>query len=249
VGEEEVEDALDVLLPMIPQGVHERPAGEGRVELFWFGEPAGPVDGVATSDWNQRESSGRRDAEPVVVGGRIVVRASEAPPGPAGLPEVVIDAEQGQFGTGGHPTTMDSLELLLEVEPEGSFADLGCGAGVLAIVAARLGFAPVAAVDFMPGSVRVTAANAQQNGVAVSVAHADLLTDPAPPARTYAANMPLAVHEVVARDLAPEVATVIVSGIVAEEVGPALAAYAQAGLHPVRRRDGAGWASLRLERM
>jgi ribosomal protein L11 methyltransferase len=249
VGEEEVEDALDVLLPVIPQGVHERAAGEGKVELFWFGEPSGPVDGLAASGWDRRESRGRREAEPVVVGGRVVVRASDAPPGPAGLLEVVIDADQGQFGTGGHPTTTDSLELLLDVEPQGSFADLGCGAGVLAIVAARLGFAPVAAVDFMPGSVRITAANAQRNGVELSVAHADLLVDPAPRARTYAANLPLAVHEVLARDLAPEVATVIVSGIVAEEVGPTLAAYAQAGLHPVHRRDGAGWASLRLERM
>lgn len=51
------------------------------------------------------------------------------------------------FGTGAHPTTRMCLDLLAALEPGGSLADLGCGAGALAIAAARRGFAPVEAVD------------------------------------------------------------------------------------------------------
>ena len=55
------------------------------------------------------------------------------------------------FGTGAHATTRLCLELLLELEaPEGSFVDLGCGSGVLAITAAKLGFGPVLALDIRP---------------------------------------------------------------------------------------------------
>ena len=50
------------------------------------------------------------------------------------------------FGTGSHPTTRLCIELLLSLE-RGPLLDLGCGSGVLAITAAKLGFAPVTAVD------------------------------------------------------------------------------------------------------
>ena len=61
---------------------------------------------------------------------------------------VVLWSDPGQaFGTGTHATTALCLELMLELDPVGSFADLGCGSGVLAIAAAKLGFAPVHAVD------------------------------------------------------------------------------------------------------
>ena len=72
-------------------------------------------------------------------------RGSSRPMRP-GVIELVIDPGQA-FGTGAHPTTRLCLELLLELEPRGSFADLGCGSGVLAIAAAKLGFGPVTALD------------------------------------------------------------------------------------------------------
>ncbi|MGH3995723.1 MAG: 50S ribosomal protein L11 methyltransferase, partial [Pseudonocardiaceae bacterium] len=101
--------------------------------------------------------------EPALVGGRVFVRPPWTEPRPGTL-DLAIDPGQA-FGTGAHPTTRLSLELLLDLEPDGSFADLGCGSGVLAIAAARLGFAPVAAVDTELVALEATRANAAANGV------------------------------------------------------------------------------------
>ena len=80
---------------------------------------------------------------PVIVGPLWVGPPWEEPQ-PGSTP-VVIDPGRA-FGTGAHETTRLCLELLLEVA-RGSFLDVGCGSGVLAIAAAKLGFAPVVALD------------------------------------------------------------------------------------------------------
>ena len=74
-----------------------------------------------------------------------------AEPLPGAL-DVVIEPGQA-FGTGAHATTRLTLELLTAIEPEGALADWGCGSGVLAIAAAKLGWAPVLACDVEPESV------------------------------------------------------------------------------------------------
>ena len=69
----------------------------------------------------------------------------------------MIDPGQA-FGTGAHPTTRMSVELLLGLADEGlakgPIVDLGSGSAVLAIVAAKLGFAPVRGVDLEPAALR-----------------------------------------------------------------------------------------------
>ena len=102
------------------------------------------VDVTTTSvpdDWADRWADFHR---PIEVGGRIGVRPSwwDAKDG---LIDVVVDPGRA-FGTGGHPTTRLSLALLLVLEESGEasgpLADWGTGSGVLAIAAAKLGWAP-----------------------------------------------------------------------------------------------------------
>lgn len=256
VRAEAVEEVLDGLLPLLPQGVHPAEVGEGLVELAAYGrdlprDRMAALPGVVGLDEQEAPQDPRerrrRFGRTWEVGGRLVVRPTGAPPGRAGLPEIVIDSPAGAFGTGAHPTTRMCLELLLDVEPGGGFADLGCGAGVLAIAAARLGYAPVLAVDHEPRSVEATARNAERNGVALEALRLDLTEVAPPPAPTLAANVPPEVHARIADRLAPAVVHVIASGMAGPDLDGVLAAYACAGLEPVERR-GTGWRAVLLER-
>ena len=72
------------------------------------------------------------------------------------------------FGTGQHPTTAFCLQEVVRSatnQAPRSFLDIGTGSGILAIAAAKLGYAPVHAFDFDPESVRVARGNARKNGV------------------------------------------------------------------------------------
>jgi ribosomal protein L11 methyltransferase len=258
--EDAVEDLLDVLMPLLPQGVYERDLGGGRAEVAFYGhalpslEELDALAGDALLDRDEeevpdsREERRRRAGRAWEVAGRLRVRSPTDPPAGDGALEVVIEPAPGAFGTGAHPTTRMCLELLLELEPGGGLADLGCGSGVVAIAAARMGWEPVFGLDFDERAVEATARNARRNGVQVRAVLADLREVPPPPARTLAANVSLDVHERVAEALAPGTLHVIATGITASQEAATSAAYQQAGLVPRARRDAAGWAALRLER-
>ena len=75
------------------------------------------------------------------------------------------------FGTGSHPTTRLCLEWLERyVTADCSLLDYGCGSGILAIAAARLGANPVTGVDIDPQAVDAAKANAERNGVSAHFA-------------------------------------------------------------------------------
>src|SRR4051794_3358099 len=113
-------------------------------------------------DWAERW---KRFHRPVLVAGRVYVRPPwEREAVRPGVEEIVIDPGQA-FGTGTHPTTAMCIELLLELEPEGSLWALGCGSGVLAIPAAKLGSEPVIALDSDLAALEATDRNARANGV------------------------------------------------------------------------------------
>ena len=255
VRREDAEVALAELLELAPGGVEEVDLGD-RVEYAIYGAPgelpalpdlrAAAGDAlveVATSevadDWTERWKAFH---EPVEVG-PLLVRPPWSP-AREGLTDVVIDPGQA-FGTGGHHTTRLCLELLFALpDPGGSFADLGCGSGVLAIAAAKLGFGPVAALDFDPLAVEATEANARVNGVALEVGRWDLRREPAPAARTVAANLlrPLLVD--LRFSVVPE--TLIASGLLVAEADEAAAALAAHGLVEVERRSAGEWSALLL---
>jgi ribosomal protein L11 methyltransferase len=192
-------------------------------------------------DWAERW---KRFHVPILVGGRLYVRPPwEQPAVRPGVAEIVIDPGQA-FGTGSHPTTRMCLELMLALEPKGSFADLGCGSGVLAIAAAKLGFAPVAAFDSDAAAVEATQTNARDNGVVLDrVERWDLRRDSPPPARTVVANLmrPLLL-QIAPRLERPE--ALILSGLLEPEADEIAAAFAP--LRQTRRLADKGWAALLL---
>jgi ribosomal protein L11 methyltransferase len=256
----DLDDVLDRLLPLVPQGVHELPAGEGRLELGVYGDAPGrealeAAAGEALVEIRESEEDDdpeRRRLEAYArmpaIGGRVVVRPEAAPPAGPGLLDVVIEGPGGAFGAGTHPTTVMCLELLLGLEPGGAFADLGCGTGVLAIVAAELGWAPVLALDHEQTAVDAAWDNARRNGVEVEVMRADLLEIPPPPAPTLAANVMVDLHARIAGRLAPETTRVIASGIVDEHLPRVAEAYAGAGLAVVAQAVTRSWAAALLVR-
>jgi ribosomal protein L11 methyltransferase len=175
--------------------------------------------------------------------GGVWVRPPWATPHPEAL-DLVVDPGQA-FGTGSHPTTRLCLELMLKLEPSGSFADLGCGSGVLAIAAAKLGFEPVLAVDNELAALEATRQNAAANGVILgAIVRHNLRETPAPTARTVAANLmrPLLLRVAELLDEPPD--ALILSGLLEEEADEVVAAFGPLGQH--RRVSSQGWSAVLL---
>ena len=149
------------------------------------------------------------------------------------------------FGTGQHATTHGCLELLVD-RPPGPVLDIGCGSGVLAIAAARLGHAPVRAIDNDPEAVAATAANAAANGVSVDVRLEVAGAEPLPAAALVLANLTLTDLVAVAPFLhAP--GAVIASGVRDHEVAVLADALAPRGLAASRTVARDGWAAVLFE--
>jgi ribosomal protein L11 methyltransferase len=185
-----------------------------------------------------------------VIGDRLTVRPPWEPPSTNSI-DLVIDPGQA-FGTGAHATTRLCLELLLSLpEPRGAFVDLGCGSGVLAIAAARLGYGPVLALDNDPASVQATAENAAVNGAAVEARRFDLRSEDVPAAGTLTANLLGPLLRAWAPRLAAPGASVperlIVSGLLVAEADGIAEAFAAAGLRETDRRFSGEWGALLLE--
>ena len=200
-------------------------------------------------DWAERWREFHR---PLVLGDALTVRPPWEPAARTRL-DVVIDPGQA-FGTGAHATTALCLELLLQARHEDampaepSCVDLGCGSGVLAIVAAQLGFAPVIALDFDPLAVAAAQENARRNGVVIDVRRFDLRDGQVPDAELVVANVlapPLLAWASAQRRLPPRL---ILSGLLATEADRVAGAYARRGMTERTRRVRGDWAALALRR-
>jgi ribosomal protein L11 methyltransferase len=232
------------LLELSSAGFEEVGVGGGTVELAIYADaadaaallaklPGAMVEPVAEG-W---EDAWRDFHRPVVAGGLWIGPPWEAPPDPSRT--VVIDPGRA-FGTGAHPTTHLSVDLLAKTATRGSLLDVGCGSGVVAIAAARLGFGPVRAVDVDPVAIEVTCTNARVNGVAVETVVADALTGALPAVDIAVANVLLRPVELILTRLDAHEA--ITSGYLAGE------RPAHPGWRHVETREDAGWAADRFVR-
>lgn len=225
------------MIDLFPAGFEESDR-DGRLELAAYTDRAdasprlaalGPVSELeVVVGW---EDEWRRFHRPVRIGPLWIGPSWESPD--ADAVAVVIDPGLA-FGTGGHATTRLCLELLLDLEPT-SVVDLGCGSGVLAVAAAKLGFAPVVALDSDETAVAVARANAAANGVEVDVRLGDVLVDPFPPAEVAVANI---ARDPVERAAERFAGTFVVSSGYLEDERPKPQGWATAD-----RRLADGWAA------
>ena len=252
---------LAELLELAPSGVEQVDSEEG-VELAVYGAPGelpelsvgeAEVGGVRVTvsatevpdDWSERW---KRFHVPVLVAERLFIRPpwdGSTVPGDA----IALTIDPGRaFGTGSHATTRLALELLVEVAGSGrrgAFLDLGCGSGVLAIAAARLGFAPVTALDNDRLAVEATAENAARNGVELDrVERFELRSGPPPAAAVTAANLTRSLLLRLAGTMEGRPDVLIASGMLDHEADEV--ADAMAPLRERRRLSRSGWTALLL---
>ena len=148
----------------------------------------------------------------------------------------------------GHQLVERGLELLQELNGSGTLVDWGAGSGVLAIAAARLGYAPVVAVEVDMAAAHVAKRNAGRNGEVVEVVVGDVTAD-APWAPTIVANLTLPLLVAAAGvTVATAPTRLIASGVLASHTDEAVAAWAPLGFVERERRELDGWAALVLER-
>ncbi len=117
---------------------------------------------IPQKNWNEVWES---NFEPIAIGDTVFVRATFHEPQPEFKYEIVIDPKMA-FGTGHHQTTAMVLEHMLENDFDGKkVLDMGCGTGILAIMASKLGAADIVAIDYDPVCYESTIENSQLNNI------------------------------------------------------------------------------------
>lgn len=215
---------------------------------------------VKREDWAE---SWKRHFLPIEIGDALLIKPSWIKQRPKKGQSLVVLDPGLSFGTGQHPTTSFCLSQIVVATPrrrpdcaEGgaateSFLDIGTGSGILAIAAAKLGFAPVHAFDFDPESVRVAKENARKNRVdsKIKLTRGDITKLPVKPARQYdlvcanlISNLLIAECRRIVNRLKPG-GTLVLAGILAVEFGEVQRAFEKMGLQPTAKCVEDEWCS------
>jgi ribosomal protein L11 methyltransferase len=274
VATDDADEAGALLFELGAQGIEQRDAttlarsAEGKVTLVAsFDDEVVAASAIAELPlaWSPRLEQVVGDAwrdewkkhfEPFTICRGVVVRPPWRPYAPA-PGERVVELEPGQaFGTGLHETTRLVAEILAERGPSlrgTRLLDVGCGSGILSLVAIALGADGVRAIDVDRDAVAVTRENAERNGLSTRVVADDtplgILNDRY---ATVLANIEAKTLVELAPDLAPRVAPggqLVLSGILATAVAPAqvqdvLRAFGALELGSIRQMGE--WAAISL---
>ena len=212
---------------------------EGRVEVI----------GVSEEDW---ANSWKAYYKPLHIGKKMVIVPAweryEEKPG-----EIIVRMDPGMaFGTGTHETTRLVIELLEEyTRPGMRVLDVGCGSGILAICARKLGAAECKAYDIDPVAVRVARENIKDSGeTGVTCDVSDLLRGVDLAGGRYDLICANIVADIIIR-MAPDVgaymkddAILLASGIITERAEEVEAALVANNLTVAARHDDNGWCAL-----
>jgi ribosomal protein L11 methyltransferase len=247
---------VSVFLPKRPRkpALTRAQLGESLREIHNCGLDPGPgiisLRRVPRRNWTQ---SWKRHFAPLEIASTLLLKPTWSRRRPrTGQISIILDPGLS-FGTGRHPTTAFCLQQLVANRRAGpeSFLDLGTGSGILAIAAAKLGYAPVHAVDIDPQALLTSRANARKNRVAsrVRFSRADINRLPSRPANRYSlvcanltADLLLACLTRIVARIQPA-GILVLSGILKTEFPQIQNACQAAGLRLVTARSATDWRS------
>jgi ribosomal protein L11 methyltransferase len=225
--------AIDAdLYELVPEAL--AAAGLAATEAF-------RIERVEDADWVRLTQS---QFNPIPITPRLwIVPSWHTAPDPEAI-NIALDPGVA-FGTGAHPTTRLCLRWLTEtVTPDADVLDYGCGSGILAIAAMKLGAQRACGIDIDPQAVQAAQQNAQQNSVEITWATAE--QDVAGPAQIVVANIlanPLTVLAPLLARLTRPGGQIALSGILVEQADAVLEAYA-ADFSMTRAATDEGWVLL-----
>lgn len=210
---------------------------------------------VRREDWAE---SWKRHFKPIEIGSALLIKPSWFRRSPKKGQAIVVLDPGLSFGTGQHPTTGFCLQQLVAHNEKlkwrklrGSFLDIGTGSGILAIAAAKLGYAPVEAFDFDPEAVRIARENARKNGASrkVHIRHEDVTQMPRRSKNKYdlvcanlISTLLVAERRRIASRLRPG-GMLVLAGILKTEFASVQRAYEACGLRLVTSRAEKEWRS------
>ena len=263
VSEDEVDEVSGLVWDLGVSGVEELELGNGSVELRigCDGEVAELVIESLSDRWTVSAESvaadtgldtWREHAQVWRAGSNIVIVPPWlATPSDLSPDDLVLSIDPGHaFGSASHETTRLCLEAVAEfVKPGSVVADIGCGSGVLAIAAVRLGAREAIATDISPDAIIATIENARRNDVAdvVDVSTATIVELDSATYDLVLANIGAATLCSMAQGLVqitkPD-GVLVLSGLLAEQTETVTAALNQAGAVVDDVREDGEWRAL-----
>ncbi|RDY23974.1 50S ribosomal protein L11 methyltransferase [Romboutsia maritimum] len=212
-----------------------------------IGEGSVTLDQVNESDW---ANEWKKYYKPTKIGNRIVVKPTWEDYKQE-KEDLIIELDPGMaFGTGTHETTsMCIRELEKYVKEDSKVFDIGCGSGILAIAAAKLGAKEVLAVDLDEVAVKVSRENVSENNVSdsVEVRHGNLMDVVKDKADVVVANIIADIIKILAKDVhnfMKENAVFISSGIILAKVDEVKESLIENGFEIVEVQRLGEWAAI-----
>jgi ribosomal protein L11 methyltransferase len=250
IGFESFEETLEGFKAFIPALEYREDLLGGTMELPGAGpelEMSYQVQVIGGRNWNQVWES---HFDPVWITERLFVRAPFHKPARDAEFEIIIEPKMS-FGTGHHETTSLMVEWLLETKLKGkSLLDMGCGTGILAILGAKKGAAPVMAIDNNIYAYENTLENAERNGMSmIDVQHGDtgVLWDD-----TFDVILANITKNILLEDMGKYLAVLnpkgvmILSGFLEMDKGDIVAHAASLGLHFTGEKRKKDWIAVKL---